>query len=749
MSTENGAAQSLSIHVLRRALAALVALGLPLAGQAPEWTKQAPLPTGQSLQSIAVLSPTEVWGAASPMLGNVGTLVHTTDAGATWDVHEFPSGQLNAVFFLDALHGWAAGNGFHHTTDGGQTWIQDNSWGSIYDLFFLDPLHGWACGNGSVNYRTTDGGLTWSTSQKGGTTMSSIWFVDLLEGWSVNIGGQILHSVDGGLSWTIVHSAGEYLSTIQFFDKQEGWAIGGDTFLHTTNGGQSWTKATVPAGTWAHEARFADRLHGVAVGQSGNVVRTVDGGVTWTQVQPMGSGILLNDVEAVDPTTWFYGGSSGTLARSTDGGLTWTSITSGSTNTTNAIDAVDALVAFSANDGGEIARTTDGGGHWVRTTVGGFDANGEILDVDFVDPTTGWAVGSNDHFGGSDGRISRSDDGGLTWTLQLSAPSASFSSIAAVDSQTAFVTSSWGASTVIRTMDGGLNWLDASPPSGSFRAICFVDALTGWVAGDGIYKTTDGGMSWVQQHTGGATLAEISFADALNGWASGYANTLLHTRNGGQTWTPQSVPGAPSLTAFMGVSAVSPTEAWIAGWYGFVAGTTDGGLTWTQEQLPDATSAYFECAAFTDAETGWVGGDLGIWHRGTAALAASPSSISIASGGSQTFTLDAGAGFAGDIYLLLGTLSGTSPGTPAGSFTLPLNPDFYLLFSLANPNKPPLASTLGFLDASGKAGASLTLGPGQIPLLLGFEAHHAFAVLNASALAVVFVSNPVPLAFLP
>ena len=38
------------------------------------------------------------------------------------------------------------------STDGGQNWIQDNNWGSIYDLFFLDTQRGWAGGNGGVAY---------------------------------------------------------------------------------------------------------------------------------------------------------------------------------------------------------------------------------------------------------------------------------------------------------------------------------------------------------------------------------------------------------------------------------------------------------------------------------------------------------------------------------------------------------------------------------------------------------------------
>src|SRR5689334_24065855 len=83
------------------------AFGRPEAGRA-RWTKQAPIPTWFSLQGVAVLSGTECWIASAPLLGDVGELAHTTDAGRTWTVVEMPR-QVNAVFFVDSLHGWAAG----------------------------------------------------------------------------------------------------------------------------------------------------------------------------------------------------------------------------------------------------------------------------------------------------------------------------------------------------------------------------------------------------------------------------------------------------------------------------------------------------------------------------------------------------------------------------------------------------------------------------------------------------------------
>ena len=184
------------------------------------------------------------------------------------------------------------------------------------------------------------------------------------------------------------------------------------------NGGASWNKVNVPAGTWSHGASFYDRLHGVSVGESGNIVRTDDGGASWTVIAPMGSGPRLWDVEYGDATTLFYSGEGGALARSTDGGLTWATIQSGGTGSTHAIDILDAKHAWAGNDNGEVLATTNGGKKWERHAVSGFDVYGQINDVDFVDANHGWAVGVNSTFGPDYGRVARTIDGGQSWELQ-------------------------------------------------------------------------------------------------------------------------------------------------------------------------------------------------------------------------------------------------------------------------------------------------------------------------------------------
>ncbi len=105
---------------------------------------------------------------------------------------------------------------------------------------------------------------------------------------------------------------------------------------------------------------------------------------------------------------------------------------------------------------------------------------------------------------------------------------------------------------------------------------------------------------------------------------------------------------------------------------------------------------------------------------------ASPASISVSAGGTQTLDLDGGPIRAGHVYLVLGSASGTSPGFPAVHWHLPLNqPDPYLGLTLGSPNSGVLVATLGVLDAQGRGRARIVLPPGQPPSIAGLRLWHA------------------------
>jgi hypothetical protein len=130
-------------------------------------------------------------------------------------------------------------------------------------------------------------------------------------------------------------------------------------------------------------------------------------------------------------------------------------------------------------------------------------------------------------------------------------------------------------------------------------------------------------------------------------------------------------------------------------------------------------------------------------------MAADVHGISLASGGTQTISLDAGPVFSGQTYWVLGTVTGTSPGLVFGGAFIPLNFDAYTNVTINSPNLGLLGSTLGTLDGAGRATSTITLPPASDPSLAGVDVHHAFVVIDLGLAAILSVGGPLPLALQP
>lgn len=129
-------------------------------------------------------------------------------------------------------------------------------------------------------------------------------------------------------------------------------------------------------------------------------------------------------------------------------------------------------------------------------------------------------------------------------------------------------------------------------------------------------------------------------------------------------------------------------------------------------------------------------------------LTGCPESISVATGGTQAFALNAGTSHASKTYLLLGSASGTSPGIEINGEHLPLQVfDSYFLFTVNSLNQGPFQNTLGILSSTGTATASLTV-PIGYPSLAGLTLHHAYVVFNPNQ-TVALASNATPLQLVP
>ncbi|KAF0139185.1 MAG: hypothetical protein FD122_3447 [Stygiobacter sp.] len=290
---------------------------------------------------------------------------------------------------------------------------------------------------------------------------------------------------------------------------------------------------------------FINANSGWAVGATGKIIYTTNGGANWG-TQTSGVTNQLNSVSFSGSLNGLIAGSGGKILMTSDGGLIWQTMNSGTTVDLFGVYSVSTTTAIAVGDNGKIIKTIDGGFTWTSKVSGTTDV---LWSVFFTDANTGWAVGGNYAFGRS--TILKTINGGESWTAQTSPTTLWLYSVSFSDSQNGWAVGPNG--TIIATTNGGTNW--GLQPSGEINEWFYgCGAASGsniWVGGSGglIKATANGGTNWTAQ-TSGITdaLRSFSFVNATTGWAVGDAGKVLKytpvssgtitvtSPNGGENW---------------------------------------------------------------------------------------------------------------------------------------------------------------------------------------------------------------------
>lgn len=122
--------------------------------------------------------------------------------------------------------------------------------------------------------------------------------------------------------------------------------------------------------------------------------------------------------------------------------------------------------------------------------------------------------------------------------------------------------------------------------------------------------------------------------------------------------------------------------------------------------------------------------------------------VSLASGGEQTYTLAAGSAEGGKFYWILGSVSGTSPGSPFPGGLLPLNADPYTNLTLSQPFNPLFSNFFGSLDGDGAAFAAFVVPQGTDAEFAGVTLYHAYITIGTPGV-IDTASNAVELLLAP
>jgi photosystem II stability/assembly factor-like uncharacterized protein len=290
---------------------------------------------------------------------------------------------------------------------------------------------------------------------------------------------------------------------------QVGYAVGvgpdsvggfGGIVVKTTDGGTTWTaKSTGTLGVLS-SVYFTNDDNGYAVGEAGTALRTTDGGANWTAMTiPAGSGFLTK-VQFPERTQVGYIGvhpsSLGKVLKTTDGGSNWSAIAVGGPMATSyscgmATDNIGVVLGY----GGMLYGTTDG--------FGGGATQGPLTIADLVaaafsptDPNTGYLIG-NDTATGL-GVIRYTDDGGANlWDTVRCWNVPAFYGVDVPATDRAYICGSGG--NILRSVSP-TDFFRTTVPDGfttTINGLCFPAGVdTGYAVGAAgtILKTTDGGI---------------------------------------------------------------------------------------------------------------------------------------------------------------------------------------------------------------------------------------------------------------
>lgn len=406
---------------------------------------------------------------------------------------------------------------------------------------------------------------------------------------------------------------GDDLLCSSFPDSAHGW-VGGPygLILRTTDGGASWTQQF--GGDYALppilSLFFHDANNGWALGYS-TLLKTTDGGETWTE-QPVGQNLDGGSLVFTSAQNgWIIGRP---VLHTTTGGAIWNVVNPG-------IESRFGVPRgwFLNNDFGwligsdSLSRTTDGGQTWIVSRLPG---DRYVSDCFFTSPDSGWVTQLPDPEGGRyDGRILHTADGGQTWTPQLADTFASFWQILFTDAVTGSVI---GNGMVWHTANAGAEWVRHVIPGNRRLQHISTDRHGGlWAVGQGgtMLYSPDRNWTWSpRSNSPAAEYSSIVAADDQYAWAGGAYDLILRTTDGGRHWQPCSLPGSHSVMT--GMANVGRTHVWAAtafsSYSGNVLHSADGGLTW--EAQFDNFILPMSGIAFPTRSAGWAIGGGGIYH---------------------------------------------------------------------------------------------------------------------------------------
>lgn len=272
----------------------------------------------------------------------------------------------------------------------------------------------------------------------------------------------------------------------------------------------------------------------------------------------------INHIHFTDSLTGWIVGDTGLIMHTNDGGISWVTQESNTTNNIISVFFTNKNIGWAASHnfqtqpyGSELLKTIDGGMSW---SVNDYpQENIFISSIFFHDSLNGW-------MGGVPHALVKSTDGGNSWeqaTIDTSTL-AFFPVINITFYDSTFGYASGGifdiAGVIWITEDGGNLWkaisTDYAPADEVHGLYIFNPTKIFGSGGDpdfgfgvGFMKTENGGTNWIYDEIGIQGIAyDIDFVSENEGWAPlGPEQNLIYSLDTGQTWQVIPTPGEEEI----------------------------------------------------------------------------------------------------------------------------------------------------------------------------------------------------------
>ena len=602
-------------------LAALAVLSTASAGvNNPQsgWYSGNPLLGPNSLRDLACA------GSTCYASGDFGTLLKSTDNGATWQgivtglTLDLPRVELAGGSPDHIVVG--GGCALRRSDDGGNTFSRlpftardQGCAAQLVSFSFPTESTGYVLLAGGRFVATSDGGRSFSRRTTVPASANDLLCTGPRTCFTVGV-GNIQRTTDGGVSWTQVSNASATLTRLTAVGPDTLYAVGPfNTVAKSMDGGDSWA-TSVLSGVPIRELTAiscGDELHCLMTtrdnpSQSGPLYRTVDGGVTGTAVTPSSDPAFA--VAFVSATRVIAAGGTGSAEVSNDTGSTWSPVGSRTAGAFATLTAASANIAYSGGSQGALVRTKDAGQTWSNVSP---PTESDITGL------AGWGQ-ERLYVLAVDGTLQRSDNGGVSYSL-LNPGTMHVSGLAALDENRLLLV---GAGAAL-SKDGGDSFDRASGKIARADLVA-VDVAPGAVFAYGpraIFKSSDQGAHWkaVKAPKQG-TVTDVDFVGRNIGYLLNSRGVVWKTTNGGALWKQLPVGQlgfglafSNLLDGYVAVGSFGTTGG------GLVMRTTDGGQSWhpqlvSREQITALASAGRVDYALADGSSLYatsVGGDLG------------------------------------------------------------------------------------------------------------------------------------------